>query len=782
MKAKVTAQNICIMDSNLVSKTEQVYVAQFIFSDEWDEYTKVAVFKMKDGEAWEVILTNDSCLIPTEVLVKAGLIQVGVYGINGTKVYPTIWSDYLYVLPGTTEGQEPLAPTPSQYAQIIAIMEAVNNAIPDGGLTGYVLAKASDEDRDTEWIEIDLSQFITDAPSDGKQYARQDGSWTRVTGGGTGDYEELENKPSINGVELVGNKTLAQLGIVIPTLISELTNDTGYVTNSVSNLINYYLKSETYAKSETYTKQEVQTLIDAVKQFEYVVVSVLPTASADTMHKIYLVPASESHQQNVKDEYITLESSGVYSWEQIGSTEIDLSNYYTKDETDFAIEEWHDPSKAEIVIVKFTQSGSHVTADKTYDELVQALADGKYVIGRVMMSASYYVEVGLSFKYQGQLIWGGFTEMMGSKLLVSVKMDSNDNVTFSQVIPADSATLEDHVDDDTIHVTEEDKEVWDAKADGSDIASAISTHNDSADAHSTMFDSKVDKPDEVTAGNVAIFNSNGNIADCGKKGSDLLTKPSSTTENHVAQWDAQGNLKDGMGTTAVGGIPVTNTINGQNPSKQIVPSEEAITKWHGKDYELIEKIIVGYSALASQPADWTTNWTDYYENTGTAVEPVYTQLSSASAPTFVSGKYFSYSEDGAYSVKRNLSPDGKAYDYIGIIVNFEFQSGDTSALYINTYNDSSSEISITFISQYGIGGAITTSKQYMSMSTYNRNGIWESYCSGHLTGPLTTITQNTHPRKRVVGEGESIKALKAYASANLVIPSGSIIEILGLTA
>lgn len=33
---------------------------------------------------------------------------------------------------------------------------------------------------------------------------------TRV--GGTDDYEELNNKPSINGVELVGDKSFEQLG------------------------------------------------------------------------------------------------------------------------------------------------------------------------------------------------------------------------------------------------------------------------------------------------------------------------------------------------------------------------------------------------------------------------------------------------------------------------------------------------------------------------------------------------------------------------------------------
>ena len=34
--------------------------------------------------------------------------------------------------------------------------------------------------------------------------------------GGTTDYELLENKPQINGVELVGNKSLSELGIEIP--------------------------------------------------------------------------------------------------------------------------------------------------------------------------------------------------------------------------------------------------------------------------------------------------------------------------------------------------------------------------------------------------------------------------------------------------------------------------------------------------------------------------------------------------------------------------------------
>lgn len=56
-----------------------------------------------------------------------------------------------------------------------------------------------------------------------------------LTGGvfyGTNDYEELINKPEINGVELSGDKSLSDLGIIIPTATSDLTNDSGFITNA----------------------------------------------------------------------------------------------------------------------------------------------------------------------------------------------------------------------------------------------------------------------------------------------------------------------------------------------------------------------------------------------------------------------------------------------------------------------------------------------------------------------------------------------------------------------
>lgn len=121
--------------------------------------------------------------------------------------------------------------------------------------------------------------------------------------------------------------TLSNLGTFKSRLLAHVEAQ-NYITASVDNLVNYYLKSETY------TKAEVNALIGEIKQFTYETAAALPSASADTMYKIYLVPATASGEtQNAKAEFITIrsgnEGSYTYSWEKIGDTKIDLSGYVT---------------------------------------------------------------------------------------------------------------------------------------------------------------------------------------------------------------------------------------------------------------------------------------------------------------------------------------------------------------------------------------------------------------------------------------------------------------------
>lgn len=104
----------------------------------------------------------------------------------------------------------------------------------------------------------------------------------------------------------------------IPTLLSQLTNDTGFITNAVSDLVNYY------TKDETYTRAEISNMISAIPKFSIQVVQSLPSSGISTT-TIYLTP-SDGGSGNSYSEYIYVNNT----WELIGSTAVDLSDYYTK--------------------------------------------------------------------------------------------------------------------------------------------------------------------------------------------------------------------------------------------------------------------------------------------------------------------------------------------------------------------------------------------------------------------------------------------------------------------
>lgn len=86
-------------------------------------------------------------------------------------------------------------------------------------------------------------------------YYENNAKWYSQSGGGGGthNYEELENKPSINNVTLAGNKSLSDLGV--PTKTSELTNDSGFISSIPSQYI-----TETELTSALSTKADTSSI------------------------------------------------------------------------------------------------------------------------------------------------------------------------------------------------------------------------------------------------------------------------------------------------------------------------------------------------------------------------------------------------------------------------------------------------------------------------------------------------------------------------------------------
>jgi unsaturated rhamnogalacturonyl hydrolase len=115
-------------------------------------------------------------------------------------------------------------------------------------------------------------------------------------------------------------------GIPASDLASGVIPDvSAFITRTVDNLLYYYKKSE------------VDTMIASVQSFTFESVASLPAASSDTIGKIYLVPSANPTTNNAKDEFITVQNQGNYAWEQIGSTDIEISDYVTTVELDAAL-------------------------------------------------------------------------------------------------------------------------------------------------------------------------------------------------------------------------------------------------------------------------------------------------------------------------------------------------------------------------------------------------------------------------------------------------------------
>lgn len=153
----------------------------------------------------------------------------------------------------------------------------------------------------------------------------------------------------------------------IPTKVSELTNDSGFLTatdnfgairissdaqsvpanaeqispnntiilnkiaktGSYTDLFNRPTNVSAFTNDANYINQtQLNTAISNVNQFNVQIVTSLPTANIDT-HTIYFISNSGSGQ-NIYDEYMYLNNK----WEKIGTTDVDLSGYLKK--TDIA--------------------------------------------------------------------------------------------------------------------------------------------------------------------------------------------------------------------------------------------------------------------------------------------------------------------------------------------------------------------------------------------------------------------------------------------------------------
>ena len=173
----------------------------------------------------------------------------------------------------------------------------------------------------------------------GDQAVRLENIATPINNGDAANKKYVDGKASKSGIGLgnvdnvrqysasnpppypvtsVNGKTGA-VTVSVPTQTSQLTNNSGFITKAVSDLENYYLKSETL------TKTEINALVSAIPKFTISVVTSLPTSNISET-TVYLVKSGTGG--DLYTEYIYVNGA----WEILGSQKVDLTGYAKLDD------------------------------------------------------------------------------------------------------------------------------------------------------------------------------------------------------------------------------------------------------------------------------------------------------------------------------------------------------------------------------------------------------------------------------------------------------------------
>lgn len=131
----------------------------------------------------------------------------------------------------------------------------------------------------------------------------------------------LENQTDL--MSALGDKyEKPSTGIPASDLASGVIPDvSNFITASVDNLVNYYLKSETY------TKAEVQALIGAIQSFHYEIYASTSAVTNPQGNVLYLIGPTGSGSDKY-EEYV-YDVTKQNPWIKFGDTSINLSDYVT---------------------------------------------------------------------------------------------------------------------------------------------------------------------------------------------------------------------------------------------------------------------------------------------------------------------------------------------------------------------------------------------------------------------------------------------------------------------
>jgi hypothetical protein len=346
---------------------------------------------------------------------------------------------------------------------------------------------------------------------------------------------------TVNGVTVVPSSSVVNISIPVST--SDITNDSGFITKNVNDLVNYYLKSELY------TKDEISQIIGATNQFHYEIATSTSSVSNPQNNVLYLIGPTGGGSDKY-EEYVYPNST--IGWVKIGDTSLDLSDYITIDQLSIVLSDYVPESD---LIVAFSAKADKVVP-QTAGNIAKLTGEGNLADSGILASEVATID-DVTPKADKVLdaVNGNFAALDAYGNLVDSGHKHSDYLTQHQDISGKAnkdemsfvAGTGANADKTTITLKEgTSATVLTQHQDISgkqDVIQDLSTIRSGASAGATAYqkpdtgipstdlaseitediDNKADKVSSPVSGNFAGLDSNGNLTDSGSKASDFAT-------------------------------------------------------------------------------------------------------------------------------------------------------------------------------------------------------------------------------------------------------------------
>ena len=379
----VTTEKVTIKQNAILNKGEyNVTKCRFVFTNDYNNLVKKAVFFVNDSAVELSLDSNNECFVPNEALTYRGNIEIGAFGlISSNNVLEKVYSPdpvSKEVIDGSyttdTTNTVPITPTDKEQIESAIQTNANNIEILDENkvdkVEGYGLSK--NDFTDTLKSKLDGIEASADV--------------------------NLIESISVNGTaRTITNKNV---DIIVPTKTSDLTNDSDFTTNDHvddvkdyleekiddnteaigdnadaideinSNLLNYSLISETGNK--------IQLLMDTSTYKIKAILKDKNNNTIDTSNEIDLpmesVVLSVTYNSTDQELVITLQNGSV--------TRVPLSSLISglvnEDSLESTLEDYVLVSDYNTAISSLETGKADKSTTYTKNEIDQLLIDGNY--------------------------------------------------------------------------------------------------------------------------------------------------------------------------------------------------------------------------------------------------------------------------------------------------------------------------------------------------------------------------------------------------------------------